>query len=190
MEEITIGLKSTVSFSDAMTAAQEGKSSTIQRYLDERNSGNKKARKSLLTLLHIAAGMGHTEIVQRLIAGGIKINETNKIGETPLYLAAHNGHANVVKLLCSYRDVKGANTDLNKSLNNGTTPLHIAIQNKHFDVVNILIEYDVLINMKTSDGKTPLDFAYQADDLRIIELLLSRGATVGTDKSLDSRSCS
>lgn len=54
------------------------------------------------TLLHIAAGSGHAEVVQFLLAqkGSNKaLQMKNHIGDTPLHRAAFRGHVAVCKVL-------------------------------------------------------------------------------------------
>jgi ankyrin repeat protein len=59
-------------------------------------------------LLYLAARNGHASICEYLINKGIKVNEIQKTGSTPLHGAAYYGQTNVVKLLLSY----GAKTNI------------------------------------------------------------------------------
>ncbi len=89
-----------------------------------------------LTPLHYAAGWGHKEIVELLIAEGADVNAMNGAGQTPLHFAAQEGQKEIVELLIA----KGA--DVNAKTNNGTTPLDRAtMPNSPFDTtetVNLL----------------------------------------------------
>ena len=62
-----------------------------------------------------------------------KIKQMNS-GKTPLYLAAGNGHLDVVRHLVEV----GADKD--RAENEGATPLYVAAQNGHLDVVRHLVE--------------------------------------------------
>ncbi|CAI8055801.1 Ankyrin repeat domain-containing protein 29, partial [Geodia barretti] len=62
--------------------------------------------------LGIAAGKGHTEIVEKLISAGAVINYQNKNGCTPLYMACQNGHKQTVDVLLK----NGANVNLTWTL--------------------------------------------------------------------------
>ena len=65
-------------------------------------------------LLYIAARNGHVSICEYLINKGIKINEIQHTGSTPLHGAAYYGQINVVKLLLNY----GAKTNIKNKSNN------------------------------------------------------------------------
>ena len=49
--------------------------------------------------LHLAAGAGHNNVVRVLCKGGADIAARNKLGETPLHVAADKGCLDVVQLL-------------------------------------------------------------------------------------------
>jgi len=48
-----------------------------------------------LSLLHVAALGGHSDVVQLLVDSGAAYNARTLSGETPLALASANGHLNV-----------------------------------------------------------------------------------------------
>lgn len=65
-------------------------------------------------------------------------------GYTPLHVAAHYGHANMVRFLLSHE----ANVKATSAL--GYTPLHQAAQQGHTNVVNILLENSAQPNAVTN----------------------------------------
>lgn len=65
------------------------------------------------------------------------INSQDSDGETPLHVAAINGHLDIVKLLCS---IKGIN--INSRANNLETPLQWAISYGHINVVKYMLDLD------------------------------------------------
>jgi len=65
-------------------------------------------------LLYLAARNGHANICEYLINKGIKVNELQKNGSTPLHCAAYYGQTKVVKLLLSY----GAKANIKNNFGN------------------------------------------------------------------------
>lgn len=100
------------------------------------------------------------EVVQRkettsddiitLIDKGADVNATNDAGDTPLTLAARNGHRDVCLTLIS----KGAN--VNAANDFGNTPLFLAASGGLADVCLTLINNGANINAKTHFCYTPL----------------------------------
>ncbi len=86
----------------------------------------------------------------------------------PLLLAAHKGHAKVVRLLIE----AGANVD--ESNTDGLTPLIAASMNNHIEAVRVLCENNADPNSQTLNDKyTALMFAKSKE---VFKILLDRGA--------------
>jgi ankyrin repeat protein len=51
------------------------------------------------TPLHLAAGMGHKDVAEVLLAGNAEVNAKSDIGRTPLHLAAVFDHKDVAEVL-------------------------------------------------------------------------------------------
>ena len=102
----------------------------------------------------------------------VDINETNKNGETPLFIALKKELNEIYMLLIN----KGAN--VNTPNNNGKSPLFIALENELNEVCKLLISKGADVNQENKNGKTPLLIALEneLDDLAI--LLLENGADV------------
>ena len=64
-------------------------------------------------LLYLAARNGYASICEYLINKGMKVNEIQKTGSTPLHGAAYYGQTNVVKILLNY----GAKTNIKNNFN-------------------------------------------------------------------------
>ena len=68
------------------------------------------------TALHIASLAGQEEIVKILVQTRAKVNVQSQNGFTPLYMAAQENHANVVKFLLSNGASQSLATEVSQSV--------------------------------------------------------------------------
>lgn len=103
-------------------------------------------------------------------------------GWTPLHLAAHYGHTDVVETLLAN------NADVNARSGNAmrNQPLHAAAAGRRVEAARLLIESGADVNGTQAGGFVPLHSAAQNGDLALVQLLLSRGADVNA-RSDDGR---
>jgi ankyrin repeat protein len=95
-------------------------------------------------------------------------------GCTPLYNAAQNGQAHVVKLLLEAEANVGARLVL---VSDGTTPLYVAAQNGHEEVVKVLIGNGAHVEKGRTDiGSTPLFVAAEHGHVKVVQALIDVGA--------------
>lgn len=73
------------------------------------------------TPLHRAAGMGHVEVVLRLLHHGVAVDPADSQGATPLHLAARGGHFQAARAL-----VREGGASALLATADGDTPLHAA----------------------------------------------------------------
>lgn len=129
------------------------------------------------TFLAWAASLGHDTVLRSLLAiDAIPVRSLNRKdaqGQTPLSLAAINGHQAVVKLLLA----KSANPDTPDKKHR--TPLMLAAMNGHDNVVRLLLEKhdpskrnhpSVIVDL---DGRTPLMVAATKGHEAVVKLLLA-----------------
>ena len=97
-------------------------------------------------------------------------NWLDKYDQTPILLAAKEGHEGVVMLLLGRGDVKS-----NKQNNDGRTPLHCAALNGHEGVVKLLLERgDVNPDKPGVYGRAPLCCAAKNGHEGVVRILLER----------------
>ena len=74
----------------------------------------------------------------------------------PLYIAAQNGHIDVVNALLAKKDI-----DINKATFDGVTPLYIAAENGHIDIITraAVLFPELVIAVATNPNKHPF-FSY------------------------------
>ncbi len=115
--------------------------------------------------------IGTTEIphITFLIKQGADVNTKNKIGETPLHLAAKVNLCEIGELLLK----NGANP---KIIDNYENCFHTAVIFEKIEFMTILFKHDkTLINIPNTTGDTPLHLAFDKPN-NIIEFLIKNGA--------------
>ena len=129
------------------------------------------------SLLFLAAGNGHVEVVKILLDKGATIDaEINDW--TALLIAAQNGHVEVVKNLLD----KGAAIDAKTTY--GETALHSATHaHGHVEVVKILLDKGAAIDAEGNDGQTALHNAAEEGHVEVVKILLDKGAAIDAQVS-------
>ena len=127
-------------------------------------------------LLYKAAQKGWSGMVQALLRDHKGPINQPYFGRTPLFIAAQNGHVNIVSALLS----EGADPSIQF---NNISPLYVAARNGHLDIVNALVSYyNANINDKYN-GNTPIQIAIKNKHIDIVAALLDKGATI-TDEDI------
>ena len=109
--------------------------------------------------LHIAAGLGLTEIARLLCEHGATIDIGGYAGQTPLHVAAKEGRDEVLQLLLT----QGANIQtgchgtLVGRFMSGETPLHVAVAFLRTSTVQTLLSHGASVDTRDASGRTPLD---------------------------------
>ena len=98
-------------------------------------------------------------------------------GGTPLYLAAANGHEELVKLLLSH------DVSVNTTTNYGQTPLHGAASAGHLGIIKLLFEKGADVNAKQSELSV-LDIVTLNRNQDCIDYLRIVGARSFSDNSI------
>jgi ankyrin repeat protein len=134
------------------------------------NSEGKDSR----TALSYAAEKGHESVIKFLLENGAILELKGNEGWTPLFFAAQNWHEAVFKLLLE----SGAEH---------RTLLSYAAQNGHEAVVECLLESGAELELKDSDGWTPVMFAAASGQEAVVKLLLTRDETDVDAKDIKGR---
>ena len=105
------------------------------------------------------------EILRALVRTGANVNRSES-GRTPLYVAAQDGHVELVKELLKAR------ADTSICNNDGETALHAAAGAGHADVVSELLKAKANVNVHDKNGETPAGIAFNKGHYGIVYLLL------------------
>ncbi|CEF67649.1 No mechanoreceptor potential C [Strongyloides ratti] len=123
--------------------------------------------------LHIAAELGHTSFVERLIDKfGASLTARTRDGDTLLHIAAYSGHASTA-LAFLKRGVP-----LNMPNKKGALGLHTAAAAGFNEVVKMLLAKGTHIDIKTKDNFTALHIAVKNNKPEVVETLIGFGADV------------
>ena len=120
--------------------------------------------------IHLAAAMGHADLVRLMIEQGTSVDAVADDGYTPLRAAIVGRHNNVVAMLIA----KGAN--VNRRGEHDTTPLILAVEMGDADTVRLLIERGADVNARSARGESPLTAAARSERPDLAALLVARGA--------------
>ncbi|XP_026524505.1 ankyrin-2-like isoform X4 [Notechis scutatus] len=123
-----------------------------------------------LTPIHVAAFMGHLNIVLLLLQNGASPDVTNIRGETALHMAARAGQVEVVR--CLLRN--GALVDARAR--EEQTPLHIASRLGKTEIVQLLLQHMAHPDAATTNGYTPLHISAREGQVDVASVLLEAGA--------------
>lgn len=103
-----------------------------------------------VTLLHLAAMKGQTEVVELLVDHGADMSALTSSGETPLHYAAN------IETVALFLE-RGA--DVNTRGRSGNTPLHYAAIGGEIKTVALLLDRGADVNARNNIGWTPLHSA-------------------------------
>lgn len=117
-----------------------------------------------------AIQVGNERAVKIFLKAGVKANEKDSSGFTPLLRAASLNRTSVAAVLID------AKADVNVHDLQGFTPLHWAAFKGFPEMTKLLVERGADVNAKSSMGLTPIMQATMWGHDRIVSYLLSKGA--------------
>ncbi|MBX3709543.1 MAG: ankyrin repeat domain-containing protein [Gammaproteobacteria bacterium] len=150
--------------------AMQNKQTAILVFLLERGA-NVKLKYNGFSPLYMGARDNHLDGVKALLAhckeNGINVGIDDIGGDssTPLYVAAQNGHADMVRLLAE------SEANVECGFSGGYTPLYVASQNGDHAVVEVLCQFKPNYNHISPNGSVALYVAAQNGHTEVVRLL-------------------
>ncbi|CAE7438935.1 Ankrd28, partial [Symbiodinium necroappetens] len=117
-----------------------------------------------------AAGGGHLETCQLLVAEGLDPTSQQKDRRTALHWAARNGHLSVCRWL-----VEVCGLDPDDPTRDGTVPLHWAVWQEHEEVCSWLLEARANLHAKNKYGCNASQWAALAGSVKMCRWLQREG---------------
>ena len=141
----------------ALAPARENRAEVVRLFIQAGADVNVRDRRFWdATPLERAAGMGDRETVALLLEAGANINATNAFGQTALWSAAMNGHADVIALLLArgadphrvarYSPLSGTK---------GGTALNAAVERGCMECARVLLRHGADPRVPDASGNTP-----------------------------------
>ena len=152
----------------------------MQKLYEAVRAGDREAAKTLVeadpTLAIFAAAMfGDAAEVEKLLTGNRSlVTAVSPDGWFPLHLAAHFGHADVVRALLN----KGAQVNACSTNAMHNVALHAAAAGRAQAVAKLLLDAGANANARQEGGWTPLHSVAQNGDIEFARLLAEAGADV------------
>ncbi|XP_072848765.1 ankyrin repeat and death domain-containing protein 1B isoform X2 [Pogona vitticeps] len=141
-------------------------------HLLDLNKPDEKGRKPF----HLAAEMGHAELVNELVSLNLFTSGKDNEGNTALHLAAKNGHDNVVEVLLLQWE------EINEFNQNGETPFYLAVEGGHEKCADLLLQAGSDINILNKYSTSALHIATQNGHTPLVRFLINKNI------DLDARS--
>ncbi|KAJ5281824.1 hypothetical protein N7478_007196 [Penicillium angulare] len=124
--------------------------------------------------IHLAAHFGKLSIIHLLLSVCPEdVDLLNHEGQTPLHIAASEGHIELIPELLR----AGSNALMQDA--EGRTALHLAVLKGHSDVVRLLLDDNqgqAMVRIPDSAGRTSLHQAVMQESGQAVRLMLERGA--------------
>ena len=150
-----------------MIAACEGRLDAFSVLIERKSNPTLKDNNGQ-TLLHYAARGGNNVIIQKLLSLGLDIDSRRSDGATPVMIAAREGRLDAFSVLIERK------SDPTLKDKDGWTLLHYASKGGNNVIIEKLLSLGLYIDLRRSDGATPLMIAACKGRLDAFSVLIER----------------
>ena len=145
--------------------------------IDMEKSTNSRHPAPGSTAIMACAEKGHTECFNALLDLGADLLAKRKDGADAFYLAAMNGHIDIVDSIVNTEHMRIVCHDIvDKATYRDRTPLCTAAFHGHLNVVKMLFAHGANLNHQDVDHFSPLILASYEGHLKVVKWLLRNGS--------------
>eukprot|EP00002_Diphylleia_rotans_P019621 TRINITY_DN3790_c0_g2_i5.p1 TRINITY_DN3790_c0_g2~~TRINITY_DN3790_c0_g2_i5.p1 ORF type:complete len:502 (+),score=79.50 TRINITY_DN3790_c0_g2_i5:850-2355(+) len=142
----------------------------VKILLEHKVNLNARTHSLGLTAIHLALLGEHPNIAALLLDAGARANVISKKGLRPILLACQLGYVSLIRPLLR----QGASLFEKDGEDN---ILMMSVVNGHQELTETLLAFDLDINSANRSGMTLLHMAIRRKDLKVVRMLLRRGAS-------------
>ncbi|KAL2793218.1 ankyrin repeat-containing domain protein [Aspergillus keveii] len=142
----------------------------VGRFFPE-NPESDQRRLHRWTILHLAAGLGYSEILRLLLerfVDTLNVNARLAAGDTALHCALIGENMDVLEILLDSTDI-----DIDATNEDGMTALHLAADSGNLNVVRLLLEHRADMDITEKGGFTAEQLATSSGHTEVAEFLRS-----------------
>lgn len=149
---------------DIFQLVRNGEKKLLIQLKDRYNEKNEFGQ----TLLHEAVANSQIDIAEILINSGININQQDNNGQTPLHYTAIYYSIEIARKILS----NGGNANIRDKWGNNALWTAVFNAKGRYELVELYIHYNADANNINNAKKTPLDFAKQINDAKLLDILV------------------
>jgi ankyrin repeat protein len=140
-------LQNDVVTSAILLASEEGNLDALEQLVNIHRLDLNVTNQLQESPLHFASSSGNEKVVAYLLRRGLNVEAEDSRGDTPLFYAARNGHAKLIRFMCA-----GSNrlvvADVNKQNKSLESPLIIAVRYLQIESALALLESGANVNIQ------------------------------------------
>eukprot|EP00919_Chromeraceae_sp_WS-2016_P053877 GHVR01127952.1.p1 GENE.GHVR01127952.1~~GHVR01127952.1.p1 ORF type:complete len:566 (+),score=112.35 GHVR01127952.1:53-1699(+) len=162
----------TLNVSPLVASVYNGHMDVIECLIDKANV-NLKDCDDNSTALHVAAIRQRTDIIERLIHCGARVNDTMIYGVSALHLSSQKGDVKSIQVLIKH------NADLNSTDSDGTNALYLSCRGGHLEAAEVILREGGDVTVRSNiDGSSCLHLASERGHTSLVRTLIKHNAYV------------